>query len=243
MSPISPESRKPEADFWVCSRVGGAPYDPPMAQTTTFELAGKRVALGKARDIEVPVGESATGRDIVVPTRVWRGKEPGPIVAITAAVHGDEINGVGVVRQLLIEPPFELLRGTLILVPVINILGFERQSRYMPDRRDLNRSFPGSASGSLTARFAHAVFDQIVKRADWLIDLHAAAARRTNFPNVRADLDHPQCAELAAHFTARGPRARSAGPRSKPASPRSSSRRVRSGSSSPVSWRSDSVAS
>lgn len=167
---------------------------------TGFSLAGVAVALGERRDIEVPVGESATGRDHVVPTRVWRGAEPGPVVAITAAVHGDEINGMGIVRQLLIDPPFELLRGTLVLVPVVNILGFERQTRYMPDRRDLNRSFPGSPTGSLTARFAHAIFDQLIRPVDWLIDLHAAAAKRTNYPNVRADLDHEGCAELARHF-------------------------------------------
>ncbi|MEL7484856.1 MAG: succinylglutamate desuccinylase/aspartoacylase family protein [Planctomycetota bacterium] len=165
-----------------------------------FSLAGVSVGLGERRDIEVPVGESATGRDHVVPTRVWRGAEPGPVVAITAAVHGDEINGMGTVRQLLIDPPFDLLRGTLILVPVVNILGFERQTRYMPDRRDLNRSFPGSNSGSLTARYAHAIFEQLIRPADWLIDLHAAAAKRTNYPNVRADLDHEGCAQLASYF-------------------------------------------
>ncbi|MGP1273472.1 MAG: succinylglutamate desuccinylase/aspartoacylase family protein [Phycisphaerales bacterium] len=173
-----------------------------MTQGSVFTLAGKRIAPGTSRDVEVPVGESATGREVTVPTRVWRGSEAGPTVAITAAVHGDEIIGMGIVRQLLIDPPFELRRGTLVLVPVMNILGFERQSRYMPDRRDLNRSFPGSATGSLTARFAHAVFDQIVRRADWLIDLHAAAAKRTNYPNVRADLNDPRCAELAHHFAA-----------------------------------------
>lgn len=167
---------------------------------TEFSLAGISVGLGESRDLEVPVGESATGRDHVVPARVWRGAEPGPVVAITAAVHGDEINGMGIVRQLLIDPPFELLRGTLVLVPVVNILGFERQTRYMPDRRDLNRSFPGSASGSLTARFAHAIFEQIVRPVDWLIDLHAAAAKRTNYPNVRANLDHEGCAQLAQYF-------------------------------------------
>jgi predicted deacylase len=171
-----------------------------MSMNKTFTLAGARVALGRSRDIDVAVGESATGRDHVVPTRVWRGAEPGPVVAITAAVHGDEINGMGIVRQLLIDPPFELRRGTLVLVPVVNVLGFERQTRYMPDRRDLNRSFPGSPTGSLTARFAYTVFNEIIAKADWLIDLHAAAAKRTNYPNVRADLDHEGCAQLAAYF-------------------------------------------
>ncbi|MEM8757563.1 MAG: succinylglutamate desuccinylase/aspartoacylase family protein [Planctomycetota bacterium] len=174
----------------------------PATSPSAFEFAGQTIGLGEQRDVEVPVGESAIGRDVVVPVRVWRGVEPGPAVAITAAVHGDEINGIGIVRQLLIDPPFDLKRGTLILVPVVSVLGFERQSRYMPDRRDLNRSFPGSASGSLTSRYAHAIFERIVRKADCLIDLHAAAAKRTNFPNVRADLNDPRTAELAERFGA-----------------------------------------
>ncbi len=168
----------------------------------TFSIADKRVPLGKAMDIDIPVGESATGRDVVIPVRVRRGHEPGPTVAVTATVHGDEINGMGVVRRLIVEQSLSLTRGTLVLVPVINVLGFERKSRYMPDRRDLNRSFPGSVGGSLTARFAHAVFNEIVKKVDCLIDLHAAAQSRTNYPNVRADLDNPKVAELARLFGA-----------------------------------------
>jgi len=168
----------------------------------TFSIGDKRIRLGRFADVELPAGESATGRDIVIPMRVRRGVEPGPVVAVTAAVHGDEINGMGVVRRLILDDEFEIVRGTLVLVPVVNVLGFERKTRYMPDRRDLNRSFPGSGSGSLTARFARAAFDGIVKRADYLIDLHAAAASRTNYPNVRADLNDEKVAELAALFGA-----------------------------------------
>lgn len=166
----------------------------------TLQIAGRRVGLGRSVDLEIPAGHSSTGRDVTIPVRVVRGSEPGPVVAVTAAVHGDEINGMAIVRGLLGEDAPELVRGSLILVPIVNVLGFERTTRYMPDRRDLNRAFPGSADGSLTARFAHAVFDQIVRKADWLIDLHAAAARRTNFPNVRADLDHAETARLARLF-------------------------------------------
>ena len=165
-----------------------------------LQIGGRRSGLGRAVDLEIPAGHSSTGRDVTIPVRVVRGAEPGPVVAVTAAVHGDEINGTAIVRGLISDDAPELLRGSLILAPVINVLGFERTTRYMPDRRDLNRSFPGSAEGSLTARFAHAVFEQIVRKADWLIDLHAAAARRTNFPNARADLDDPRTAELARHF-------------------------------------------
>jgi predicted deacylase len=164
-------------------------------------IANKRIAPGRSADVEIPAGESAIGRDVVIPAHVRRGVEPGPVVAVTATVHGDEINGMGMVRRLILDD-LQLVRGTLVLVPVINVLGFERKSRYMPDRRDLNRSFPGSESGSLTARFARAVFDRIVRKADLLIDLHSAAASRTNYPNVRADLDHPGCAQLSELFGA-----------------------------------------
>ncbi|WP_319609211.1 succinylglutamate desuccinylase/aspartoacylase family protein [Oceaniferula marina] len=137
-----------------------------------------------------------------LPLMVWRGLEDGPVLGITAAVHGDEINGTGAIRKLIQEPPFELKRGALILVPVVNITGFERHSRYTPDRRDLNRTFPGNEKGSLTARLAHLIMEEVVGRCDYIIDLHTAAVRRTNFPNVRADMDDPDCARLAESFGA-----------------------------------------
>jgi len=148
------------------------------------------------------ISEGYTGNDVSIPVHIWRGKEPGPTVAITAAVHGDEINGTGTIRHIIRERPFELNAGTLVLVPVINMLGFERHSRYLPDRRDLNRSFPGSKDGSVAARMARSVFDQIIKRCDYCIDLHTAAVRRTNFPNVRADLSNEPLAKLARAFGA-----------------------------------------
>ena len=119
---------------------------------------------------------------------------------VTGAVHGDELNGTGIVQQLLLHPPFTLARGTLVLVPVVNVFGFERRSRYLPDRRDLNRSFPGSPDGSLASRLAHAVFEGIVRRCDYGIDLHSAAVRRTNFPNVRADLRSRPVRRIADAF-------------------------------------------
>jgi hypothetical protein len=131
---------------------------------------------------------------------VRRGRKRGPTLFVTAAVHGDEINGTGIVRELIQHPGFRLVAGTLVLVPVVNMLGFDRQTRYLPDRRDLNRHFPGSTTGSPASRYASAVFNEIVKKCDYGIDLHAAAVRRTNFPNVRADLSDPRVAELAQAF-------------------------------------------
>jgi len=135
-----------------------------------------------------------------VPIRVWRGARAGPVVFVSGAVHGDEINGTGTIRQLILDPPFELAAGTLVLVPVVNTLGFERHSRYLPDRRDLNRFFPGSQGGSLASRIARRLFEEVVERCDFGIDLHSAAVGRTNFPNVRADLSNPGVKRLAMAF-------------------------------------------
>ncbi len=148
------------------------------------------------------LSESYLGADVTIPVHVWRGRREGPTVCVTAAVHGDEINGAGAIRQIIKEPPFEIVAGTLVLVPVVNILGFERHTRYLPDRRDLNRSFPGSKTGSLASRIAASFFTQITKRCDFGIDLHTAAVRRTNFPNVRADMTDERVASFARAFGA-----------------------------------------
>jgi len=162
---------------------------------------GDHVVLpGEQRVVRITVSESYSSVDIQIPVYVWRGKKEGPSVLVTAAVHGDEINGTGAIRHLISEKPFELLSGSLILVPVVNILGFDRHSRYLPDRRDLNRCFPGTKEGSLASRYARAIFDKIVKRCDYGIDLHTAALRRTNFPNVRAKMSDPDLAAFARAF-------------------------------------------
>lgn len=158
------------------------------------------IAPGQRKRLRLEIGKSFSGANVTLPLMVWRAAEPGPVVGITAAVHGDEINGTGAIRGFIQEPPFKLKRGALILVPVVNIMGFERHSRYMPDRRDLNRSFPGSQRGSLSARLAKLIFDEVIGRCDYLIDLHTAAVRRTNFPNVRTDCDNEECKRLAQAF-------------------------------------------
>ena len=161
---------------------------------------GRKIAPGERADLALTVSRSYGGQALRVPVHVWRGAEPGPSVFITGAVHGDEVNGTGTVRHLILEPSFELLRGALVLVPVVNILGFERMSRYSPDRRDLNRSFPGHKAGSLTSRLAEVIYQNIVRRCDYGIDLHTAALRRTNYPNVRADMEQEATARLATLF-------------------------------------------
>ena len=162
-------------------------------------IAGTSIALGETRDLALEVTQSYSGADVVIPIRVIRAPKPGPTLLLTAAVHGDELNGIGILREVISNPP-ELTAGALILVPVVNILGFERHTRYLPDRRDLNRNFPGSSDGSLSKRFAHRIFTELIERCDMCIDFHTAAVRRTNFPNVRGDLENPEVKRLARAF-------------------------------------------
>ncbi|MEO1009112.1 MAG: succinylglutamate desuccinylase/aspartoacylase family protein [Planctomycetota bacterium] len=163
---------------------------------------GTRVDPGARVSTSLPLSQSYSGAPVRVPVCVWRGVREGPTVCVTAAVHGDEINGTGAIRHIIRERPFEIAAGTLVLVPVVNIAGFERHTRYLPDRRDLNRSFPGSPQGSAAARTAWSFFDQIIKRCAYGIDLHTAAVRRTNFPNVRADMGNATLAAFARAFGA-----------------------------------------
>ena len=166
-------------------------------RTPIDEWDGQRIAPGESRDVELAIGESYSSTTVRIPLHVQRAVQPGPVVFVTAALHGDEINGTGAIRTLLQDETFCLKCGSVILVPVLNLLSFDRHSRYLPDRRDLNRCFPGSRTGSLASRMARAIFDGIVTRCDFGIDLHTAAIRRTNYPNVRADLTTPEIRRLA----------------------------------------------
>lgn len=168
-----------------------------MTEAKPIRIGATRVEPGERCDTALTASESYSGMPVRIPVTVWRAPNPGPTVFVTAAVHGDEFNGIGIVRELLLKSPFELEAGSLILVPVVNMLGLDRHQRYLPDRRDLNRSFPGNSTGSLAKRFAHAIFSQIVPQCDYGIDLHTAALRRTNYPNVRADLRNPKAKRLA----------------------------------------------
>jgi predicted deacylase len=161
-----------------------------------------RIEPGQQKEVRILVSESYSGADIKIPLLVWRGHEPGPTVCVTGAVHGDEIAGTGAIRHFIYERPCELDAGTLILVPVVNLMGFERHERYLPDRRDLNRCFPGSSRGSLASRLARVVFDEVISRSDFGIDLHTAATNPINYPNVRANLDIPELRDLARAFGA-----------------------------------------
>jgi predicted deacylase len=163
---------------------------------------GLHIGPGERRTVDLVISETYAGTDLSIPVHVCRGPRPGPTVFVTGAVHGDEINGTWAIRQVIRDHLFEIVAGTLVLVPVVNLPGFERHSRYLPDRRDLNRSFPGSREGSLARRLAWSFFEQVVRRCEYGIDLHTAAVRRTNFPNVRADMSDPRLAAFAKAFGA-----------------------------------------
>lgn len=165
-----------------------------------LDFAGSRVAPGDLREIRLKVAESYTADPISIPVTVVRGTKPGPTLFLTATVHGDELVGVGIIRSLLNDHSFSDLKGTLIAVPVANVPGFLILSRTLPDRRDLNRNFPGSPKGSLTSRVAHALFTEVILRSDFGIDLHTAGAGRTNYPQIRADLSNSRVRELALTF-------------------------------------------
>ncbi len=165
-----------------------------------LELAGESIALGETRDLLLPISQQYSGQPVELPIRVWRAEAPGPTLLVTAAIHGDELNGTGIVRALASDPPFDLVRGSLVMLPVVNLPAFERHSRYLPDRRDLNRQFPGRATGNLASRYAATLFEALIPICDYGIDLHSAAIRRTNFPNLRADLNDAGTRRLARAF-------------------------------------------
>ena len=166
-----------------------------------FEIAGKTFQPGERERFNLPGANLYTNTPIDMPIEVVHGRRPGPVLLICAAIHGDELNGVEIIRRLRGLRSLGRLRGTLILVPVVNLFGFIHQSRYLPDRRDLNRCFPGSERGSVASRMAHLFFNGVVKHATHIIDLHTAAINRENLPQVRAALDEPGVKEMAMGFS------------------------------------------
>ena len=155
---------------------------------------------GQRTKIEIPVADLYTGTEIKMPAYVIRAKTPGPTLFVSAAIHGDELNGIEIVRRLISLKTLKLSAGTLIAVPMVNVYGVLNQSRYMPDRRDLNRSFPGSAQGSLAGRVADRFLSEIVSQCDYGIDLHTGAIHRSNLPQIRADLSDAETHSLAECF-------------------------------------------
>lgn len=165
-------------------------------------IGSTHVNPGERASVSLPVADLYTSTSLSMPVKVVCGRMKGPVLFVSAAIHGDELNGVEIIRRLLKRKVLRSLRGTLLAVPIVNVHGFLDQSRYLPDRRDLNRSFPGSPKGSVAARLANTFMQQIVSKADYGIDLHTGAINRSNLPQIRANLDGDKTLDIARAFGA-----------------------------------------
>ena len=167
----------------------------------SIEIAGFTVKPGSRQSIDIPLPSFYTHSSVNMPVHVVHGRRPGPVLLVSAAIHGDEINGVEIIRRLLVNKSIDRIKGTLIAIPVVNVYGFVSKSRYLPDRRDLNRSFPGSENGSMASRLANVLMTQILPHTTHIIDLHTGAVNRENLPQIRAKLlDNPELETLAKAF-------------------------------------------
>ncbi len=184
------------------------PHDVPLAdavttaagQARTLSLLGEEIAPGSAKRLSWSATELFEGVPVSTPVLVVNGAIAGPSLCLTAAVHGDELNGIEIVRRVLHDIDPNKLSGSVIGVPIVNVQGFRRGSRYLPDRRDLNRYFPGNPNGSAAARIAHALFKDVIAHCDALVDLHTGSFERANLPQIRADLRNPDVVTLTLGF-------------------------------------------
>ncbi|MCC7413800.1 MAG: succinylglutamate desuccinylase/aspartoacylase family protein [Gammaproteobacteria bacterium] len=174
--------------------------DPVAAEP--FELFGKTVAPGTRAQLGWSAGQSFAGRALNTPVLVVHGHRRGPVLCLTAAIHGDELNGVEIVRRVTSAVDPDALNGTIMGVPIVNLLGLTRGSRYLPDRRDLNRYFPGNPRGSAASRIAYLFFEQLVKKCDYLVDFHTGSFMRANLPQLRADLRNDDVLAFTKYFGA-----------------------------------------
>lgn len=171
-------------------------------KSVSMIINGISVNPGQTIDTNLKVAKLYDYTDLSIPIRVICGKRTGPTLFVSAAIHGDELNGVEIIRRVLSHHSIAKIRGTLLAIPIVNVFGFNSKSRYLPDRRDLNRCFPGHSQGSLAGQLAKLFTDEVVKKSTHGIDLHTGAVHRTNFPQIRACLDDPVTKDLAVAFGA-----------------------------------------
>jgi predicted deacylase len=167
-----------------------------------FILGEQNIPPGTRKTVNLPISVLSDHTAVTLSVHVIHGRRPGPTMFVSAAIHGDEVVGVEIVRRLLKTKDLKTMRGTLLAIPIVNSFGFMNHSRYLPDRRDLNRSFPGTPTGSLAARLAHIFMQEIVTKSDLGIDLHSAAIHRTNLPQIRVNSADSKLMELAEIFGA-----------------------------------------
>lgn len=169
-------------------------------QIEDIEIGGITIQAGESKHIELQTVRLYNDSQMTIPIYVKRGKKSGPTLFVSAAIHGDELNGIEIISRVINSPRLRYLRGTLIAVPIVNGYGILNQSRYLPDRRDLNRCFPGSVNGSQASRLAHLFVKEIVSKCDFGIDLHTGAIHRSNLPQIRANLDDKTTFDMAHSF-------------------------------------------
>ncbi len=167
---------------------------------SAFTIGEHAVARGSRAIVDLPVSALSNHTRVALSVHVLHGEEKGPVLFLSGAIHGDEIQGVEIIRRVLAHPALNHLKGTLLAAPIVNSFGFLNHTRYMPDRRDLNRSFPGSDRGSLASLVADLFFREVVLRSQYGIDFHTAALHRTNLPQVRLAPDEPELFRLAQAF-------------------------------------------
>lgn len=165
-------------------------------------ILGQEIKKGESREISFDVANLHTTSSVDVPVLIERSKNPGPTVLFTAGIHGDEVNGIEIVRQIVATGLNKPKCGTVICIPVINIFGFINLKREFPDGRDLNRVFPGSDDGSLASRVAHKLINEVVPYVDYIVDFHTGGANRFNAPQIRIVKDNPVLDTLATAFDA-----------------------------------------
>lgn len=173
-----------------------------MSERAAFGINGSLIAPGTRETVDIPVSTLSDHTPVTLSAHVIHGRRPGPVMFVSAAIHGDEVIGVEIVRRLLKAEGLDDIAGTLLAVPIVNSFGFLNHSRYLPDRRDLNRVFPGLSEGSMASRLAHIFMREVVARADVGIDLHSAAIHRTNLPQIRLTPGNERLAELGRIFGA-----------------------------------------
>ena len=175
--------------------------EPEAVVMMPLSMLGHVVSPGQLKTLSWSPGQSFPSIDTPVPVLVAHGTEPGPTVCMTAAIHGDELNGIEMVRRLMYQLKPERMSGTVIGIPIVNLDGFRRGSRYLADRRDLNRHFPGSGIGSAADRIAHSLFYEVIRdHCQYLVDLHTGSLKRTNLPQIRGDLRNEAVFAFSSHF-------------------------------------------
>lgn len=170
--------------------------------TDEITIGGVKIGRGQVRTIPVQLPGLYDCTEMIMPVHVLRGKKAGPVLFVSAAIHGDEINGVEIIRRLLKLKLLKSLRGTLVAIPLVNVYGFLNRTRYLPDRRDLNRSFPGSEQGSLASRVAYLFIEQVVSQCTHGIDLHSGSNHRQNLPQIRCEWQDEEGLAFAKSFGA-----------------------------------------